>query len=136
MPGRMLPPLAWAPAGPTLIRLVVPPARTKMSPTPLLSPSTRFDESDAKATTEPSPERAGGWLGAEAKPEASVPSARWLTRVTVFVAMSFRNTSSEPLKSSATRLVAADVKATKLPLPLIEANSATLSARSVSAPAA
>src|SRR5207248_4824156 len=121
MPGLKLPALAWPPSPATLTRSVCPVARsrTKTSVTPLVSPATRFDESDSKAAMLPSPDSAGGAAGAAAKPDASPPAAGTLTRVTLegpdALPASARKTSVEPLKSSPTRLSAADSKTPQRP---------------------
>src|SRR5438270_9004029 len=67
--GLKLPALPWPPSVATLIRSVWPVARSraKMSVTPLVSPATRFDESDSKATMLPSADRAGAAVGARSE---------------------------------------------------------------------
>src|SRR3989442_6678301 len=76
MPGLKLPALAWPPSAATLTRSVWPAvrSRTNTSVTPLVSPATRFDESDSKATTFPSPDNAGGAVGPAADPDPSPPA--------------------------------------------------------------
>src|SRR5437764_11795041 len=126
IPGLKLPALAWVPSVATLTRSVWPEprSRTKTSVTPLLSPATRFEESDSKATTLPSPDTAGGAVGAEAKPDASPPAAGTLTRVMDDGPLApptwARKMSVEPLKSSPTRLSAADSNVTQCPSGLTE----------------
>src|SRR5687767_8561201 len=82
IPGRKLPLLPCAPSVATLTRSVwpVPRSRTKMSVTPFVSPFTRLEESDSKATRLPSAETAGGAVGAGANPDASPPALGTLTR--------------------------------------------------------
>src|SRR5438552_2303574 len=126
MPGLKLPALAWPPSAATLTRSVWPPlrSRTNTSVTPLVSPATRFDESDSKATMFPSPDNAGGAVGAAANPDASPPAAGTLTRVMLVGPEAppawERKMSAEPLKSSPTRLSAADSKTTQRPSALTE----------------
>src|SRR5919197_1980854 len=111
IPGRKLPLLPCVPSVATLTRSVWPVARsrTKMSVTPLVSLGTRFDESDSNATTLPSADTAGGAVGAGANPDASPPVLGTLTRTVAPGAAGWaRKMSPEPLKSSPTRLSAAD----------------------------
>src|SRR5205807_2763028 len=121
MPGLKLPALPCVPSVATLTRSVwpLPRSRTKTPVTPLVSPATRFDESDSKAMTLPSPDTAGGAVGAEAKPDASPPAAGTLTRVMLDGPVAppawARKMSTEPLKSLLTRLSAADSKTTQCP---------------------
>ena len=94
-----------------------------MSVTPLVSPATRFDESDSKAMTFPSADTAGAALAADAKPDASPPATGTLARVTLdgMLAPTWATKMSmAPLKSSPTRLPAADSKTTHRPSGLID----------------
>src|SRR5581483_896935 len=69
MAGQRLAPLACAPPSPTDTRSVVPLCRLRMklSGALLVSPGTRFDESEEKATRLPSPDTAAGEPGSGAK---------------------------------------------------------------------
>ena len=72
MAGKRLAPLACPPSLATLTRSVAPllRLRTKMSLAELVSPGTRFDESDAKATRFPSDDTAAGDSGMGANESA------------------------------------------------------------------
>ena len=90
---------------------------TKTSPKPLVSPNTRLEASDWKATKRPSALIAMG--------KARLPLFPWppaletLTLVVLPVWRSWTKMSKRPLVSPATRLVAKDSKATKRPSALM-----------------
>src|SRR5438067_7265110 len=86
MAGQRLAPLACAPPAPTLTRSVVPLCRLrmKMSEALLVSPGTRLDESEAKATRFPSDDTAAGEPGSganESGPWKFPLVAKMLTRI-------------------------------------------------------
>jgi hypothetical protein len=109
----------WVPSAATLIRVVSPVTRswTKMSVLPLVSPGTRLVADDAKATKRPSPLTAGPVL----LPFACLPLLLTLTRWVLPLARSRTTTSTAPLLSPPTRLVAAESNATTSPLPFTAA---------------
>ena len=111
----------WAPALETLTRSVVPicRSRTNTSGCPLVSPGTRLVAADQKATKRPSALIAGE---GELLPSAWAPVVVRLTRSVLPVSRSRTNTSTTPLVSPGTRLVAPDWKATKRPSALIAGN--------------
>lgn len=86
-----------------------------MSPLPLASPVTKLSAKERKVTKEPAVSILGKSLG----PLPSTPPVLRLDRVVVAADMLRTKTSVTPLASPATRLVASDWKATKLPLPLM-----------------
>ena len=86
-------------------------SRTNTSSLPLVSPGTRLLASELKATKRPSAEIAGSKLS----PLPWTPPGPRLTRWVVPVWRSRTNTSSTPLVSPGTRLVASESKATKRP---------------------
>jgi hypothetical protein len=104
----------WVPSAATLTRVVWPVTRswTKMSVLPLVSPGTRLVADDEKETKRPSPLRSGPLL----LPFASLPLLVTLTRWVLPLARSRTNTSTAPLLSPPTRLVAAESNATTSPL--------------------
>jgi hypothetical protein len=73
-----------------------------------VSPETRFEAEESKATELPSPEMAGEPLA----PLACVPADPTETREVVPPTRSWRKTSSAPLVSPETRFEAAERKAT------------------------
>jgi hypothetical protein len=84
-------PMPWVPSLATDTRVVVPVTRScrNTSPLALVSPGTRFDAADLKATWRPSLLIAGESDG----PSAWVPSLATETRVVVPVSRSWTNTS-------------------------------------------
>src|SRR5439155_24492956 len=86
-------------------------SRTNTSPTPLLSPATRFEAFDAKLTNAPLALIAG----AADAPLAGAPSRPALTSEVVPVCRSRTNTSPAPFASPGTRFDASDRNTTKRP---------------------
>jgi hypothetical protein len=111
--GWRLSSLPGAPSNPPLTRLVHPINRswTNTSRNTLVSPGTRFVESDTNATYRPSAEMDGAQLA----PFPSTPLRSTLTRVVTPATRSRTNTSSTPLVSPPTRFRAEDLKATYRP---------------------
>jgi hypothetical protein len=102
----------------TLTRLVVPVwrSRTKTSRSPFVSPPTRFEAPEMKATKRPSAE-----IEAPKPPKsACTPAVLTLTRLVVPVWRSRMKTSDSPFVSPPTRFEATDSKATKRPSAEIE----------------
>src|SRR5262245_17600323 len=110
--GVMLAPLASAPPGPTLTRVVVSVSRsyTKISDTPLVSSGIRLFATDWKATWVQS----AGRLVKELAPLAPEPSKPLLARVVVPASRPRTKTSVFLLLSSGTRLVASELKETQV----------------------
>src|SRR5439155_797933 len=110
------PPLMSFPSMPaelTLTRVVVPVSRsrTKTSETPFVSPPTRFEASETKATKRPAAEIDGSLLSLF----PSTPAELTLTLVMVPVSRSRTKTSPVPFVSPPTRFEASDQNATKRP---------------------
>src|SRR5215204_529711 len=99
---------------------VVPAARSRMNTSwkPLVSPGTRFEAEESKATYRPSRDSAGSAL----RLLAGTPPAPTETNWVVLVLRTRAYTSRLPLVSPATRLVASETKATTSPLPEIAGN--------------
>jgi hypothetical protein len=110
-------PFACPPPEATLARTVTPAPsrRTNTSTAPLVSPTTRLEAIPVNATESPSPEIA--WISA---PEGGcAPPTPTPARVVVPLGRSRTNTSSAPLVSPATRLLAVLWKTTRRPSPEI-----------------
>src|SRR5439155_233563 len=117
--GLPLEPLPSVPALLTLTRSVVPVhrSRTNTSCHPLVSPGTRWVAREEKATKRPSALIAG-LLRVSPPLFASFPALSTFTRSVVPVRRSWTNTSTTPLVSPGTRLVAPEMKTTNRPLAL------------------
>ena len=131
MAGRALLKFPWLPTLSTLTLVVatapgsskIPSAsvsrsRTNTSRKPLLSPGTRLEATDSKATKRPSALMAA----APKSPLKLLPCVPALSTLTLSVSPVWRSwtkTSKTPLVSPATRLVAVEAKATKRPSPLM-----------------
>ena len=104
--GESLPPFAFAPASPTLTRVVVFAwrSRTKTSLTSFESPATRFVADEENATNRPSVLIAGSKLSSL----ASAPALSTLTRVVSPVCRSLMKTSRAPFASPETRFEASE----------------------------
>jgi hypothetical protein len=98
-------------------------SNTKMSKRPLVSPGTRFDSQEWKATRRASALRDGEALC------RSTPDGGWVVLIpsVVPVCRSWTNTSVVPLVSPGTRLEANDQKATKRPSALMATSTESLS---------
>ena len=90
--------------------------RMNTSPLPFVSPGTRFVPKKLKRTRLPS----GLIVASTLRPFACPPAALTLTRSVVPVWRSWANTSTSPLVSPVTRLVAKEEKATWRPSALID----------------
>src|SRR5204863_59451 len=107
--GSSLNPFPCPPEEPTLIRLVLCDLRSRRKSS--VSCPTRLVAPDAKATKRPSAEIEGAKL----RPSPCTPAELRLTRLVFWAFRSRTKTSSEPLVSLPTRLVAAESKPTKRP---------------------
>jgi hypothetical protein len=111
---ELSPPIPWAPVEPTDTRevVLVHRSRTNTSASPFVSPRTRFDACDTKATNLPPGDNAvsklltlSGWAPVELTD----------TLVVAPVRRSRTNTSTSPSVSPGTRLEAYEANATNLP---------------------
>lgn len=135
MSGWELGPSACAPPLATLTRVVAVPPGSSKTPLPsvsrswtktssalLVSPATRLDAAETNAMWRPLA-LIDGWRLA---PLASVPEEDTLTRTTSAVTRSRTKTSSTPLPSPATKVLAPETNARYRPSPLNEGSSVAL----------
>jgi hypothetical protein len=113
MDGLWLDPFACTSSSATLTRTVRWVVRmwTKTSSSPLVSPETRFEAEESKATKLPVASRAGRVLSSL----AWAPLLRTLTRSSVLVARSRTKMSSSPFESPGTSVLAAESNPTTEP---------------------
>ena len=121
--GRAIPlfmPLPWVPSDATLTRSTVSASRsyTNTSEVSFVSPGTKLEAHELKATNRPS-ELIDGY---QLPPLPSVPSDATLTRSTVSVSRSYTKTSNAPFVSPGTRFDAEELNATNRPSALIDSS--------------